>query len=159
MEATWRPMGIGSYRGTAEPLPVQEQIDLLKRVRKIIQEEPKRLDMSVWGLKQGQGMEDLLVSDLFQWPACGTIACLAGWLVLATESTEAESWRKFLSDGGMVDAVDRKYKGGRVPEVAAALLGMHVDDTPFFKTKWDYADVDEWIGTQIQIREAQVAGA
>lgn len=149
-------MNTAFFRGTARALPIQEQINLLKRVRKIIQEEPRRLNMSTWGLKR---RNDWGLDSLIDWPACGTVACIAGWIILGAEGEHAAAWDNFLEKSfnhGLTAPTYNKYRG-RVSEVAAELIGMQVDDTPFLAIDWTPADVDSWLEMQIKNREALVA--
>ena len=69
-----------------KPIPrskAKNAYDLLTDVRTAIVEEPKRLDMS-WWVFRGRRLAKLLSSRrrATEAPACGTIACAAGWTVL-----------------------------------------------------------------------------
>ena len=46
---------------------------LLSEIRKLILEEPKRYDQTAWRYKWPVGCQEA--------PACGTTACVAGWVV------------------------------------------------------------------------------
>ena len=46
-------------------------VDLLRRVQQLIQEEPRRLSMDTFGC------DGLSGPDV---PACGTVACIGGWI-------------------------------------------------------------------------------
>jgi hypothetical protein len=71
-------------------------VTILRTVAKAILEEPKRYNQRVW-----------LATDSYDsalaFPACGTVACIAGWTCLVT--------------GANPDAYD-------VPQVAAKILGL-----------------------------------
>lgn len=56
--------------------------DLLQDVKKVILEEPLRLDMSIVCLR-GEGIS----LDILK-PACGTVGCLAGWVLVLTGRTK-----------------------------------------------------------------------
>lgn len=56
------------------PKPLKPSaVKLLERVIAHIEEEPKRFDIAQWGYKK---------SKLVDGPACGTVACIAGWTLL-----------------------------------------------------------------------------
>lgn len=65
-------------RITSETITVQA---LLTEIRRLILEEPKRLSMSAWvSMFQGETVNAYGASKLKAGlPACGTVACLAGW--------------------------------------------------------------------------------
>lgn len=117
-------------------------VKLLKKVRKLIAEEPRRLNMSYWGIK---------VKDMAEKPSsappCGTIACLAGWTILAAHPKR--EWTKlFHGIEGLIPI------GGHYPrdvgDEAAKLLGFaDRQDCPFGNLHWDVSDVLAWIDRQI----------
>ncbi len=49
---------------------------LLRKIKRLILAKPKRLDMGDW-IKAFHG--EILNTDVHQVPACGTVACVAGW--------------------------------------------------------------------------------
>jgi hypothetical protein len=111
-------------------------IELLKKVRKFIADEPRRLNMGEWGRRK----TPCKVTD----PPCDTVACLAGWTVLA--SKEETEW-----DGLFV--TPRVGTGRFLPASteaeAARLLGESVWKLPFWRTEWGVPEVLAWIDAQI----------
>jgi hypothetical protein len=59
---------------------------VLEFVLRLVKEEPKRLNMSDWTLMFKDRVKDPRVKEA---PACGTVACLAGWVTIATTGEEA----------------------------------------------------------------------
>ncbi len=51
-------------------------VELLLKVKAVILEEPRRIDMNDWGSTWDQSEAGRLGRDL---PPCGTTACIAGW--------------------------------------------------------------------------------
>lgn len=51
-------------------------IELLRKVQEQIMAEPKRLNMQFFIMKRENSK-----NYLRQWPACGTVGCIAGWTV------------------------------------------------------------------------------
>lgn len=77
--------------------------DLLGRVRDVILEEPKRYDQGIWAANLTDYDEVYGLNNTF--PACGTIACVAGWTSV-------------LVDG------PGYYRGAQVEWRAKTLLGL-----------------------------------
>jgi hypothetical protein len=107
---------------------------LLKVVNTIL-EEPRRLDMSDWGTKYSKQALKLATTPLTEdpeqefleereMPACGTVACLAGWTLVTLMP------RKRLKDLLAAENKGRDPKKaplvfpGRTPDLAAELLGL-----------------------------------
>jgi hypothetical protein len=108
-------------------------VKLLKKVRKVIAEEPRRLLMRTWGRHVDKRLKDS--------PPCGTVACLAGWTVLA-----AHPRLKFR--GSLHSAIESK-KQTPIIEYAANLLGIDEDNCPFLEMSWEAPRVLAWIDAQI----------
>ncbi len=53
--------------------------DLVSDVIACITQDPRRLDLTVW---IGRRPEPPTALEAAAWPACGTVACVAGWIVL-----------------------------------------------------------------------------
>lgn len=87
-----------------------EIVRLLRRVEKRILEEPKRFDMDLWGSKQ-------VGPDA---PACGTVACIAGWAGL---DGLKPARLKRLSDAGVYR---RGHRGA--DKIGKLLQPFRVDD-------------------------------
>lgn len=117
-------------------------VKLLKKVRKLIAEEPKRLEMATWGFNKSHWKAQ--GRDL---PPCGTVACLAGWTILA--ATPKTGWRKFFRLDGSISAYFRSQEKTTVPDEAAKLLGISLDNCPFWNSNWGSGEVLAWIDRQI----------
>jgi len=65
----------------AEHLPAlittRDPIEILRAVARAIHEEPRRYDQSIWMNTEAE--------DVDYPPACGTVACIAGWTLLLTQ--------------------------------------------------------------------------
>ena len=114
-------------------------VRLLKKVRKLIAEEPRRLQMQTWG----QDVEQTYPSDP-QKPPCGTVACIAGWTILAAQPQA--TWKRWLRGGYLIN---RFRTDDAIIKRAAELLGMKPDDCPFFEWDWKAPEVLAWIDRQI----------
>lgn len=125
-------------------------VKLLKKVRKLIQEEPRRMRMSSWGRKTDG-------SDISNPPPCGTVACLAGWTVLA--AVPKSRWKKLFAAGylrvRMKHVPYHENYSNPIPFRAAKLLGMDVSQCPFDQTRWGAAEVLAWIDKEIAKAEAK----
>ena len=59
--------------------------DLLADVQQRIEEEPTRLDMRTWVImRDGERLPDVFATPRAT-PACGTVACLGGWMAIRTK--------------------------------------------------------------------------
>lgn len=80
--------------------------ELLDEVKALILEEPKRYDQGVWLVES----EEEAAGHGLLLPACGTVACVAGWVVLLKASgTDYDSIQDRARDIlglGWVDSVD-----------------------------------------------------
>lgn len=61
---------------------------VLEFVVKLVEDDPKRLDMSTWvSAYQGESrLQQCYKIPEQNMPDCGTVACLAGWVCLVTET-------------------------------------------------------------------------
>jgi hypothetical protein len=60
-------------------------VALLKKVKKHILAEPKRINMNTWGRDSDEGEPQ---------PACGTVGCIAGWIVfLSKPKSKWDFWK------------------------------------------------------------------
>lgn len=84
--------------------------DLLGEVRALILAEPKRYDQSTY-IERGSG-----VTDDREFPACGTVGCVAGWVATLKRKTQ--------------------FDGPSTPKIAAKILGLTDDQ------RWDLFDGD-----------------
>lgn len=69
-------------------------LDAIRFVRKIVKREPRRMDMENWmSLYAGKRVRHngvfLTTTRMDDPPACGTVACVAGWINIATGHPEA----------------------------------------------------------------------
>jgi hypothetical protein len=116
-------------------------VKLLRKVRKLIAEEPARLGMEYWGIK----VKDMIVKPKDP-PPCGTVACLAGWTVLAARPKK--EWPKMFYEGQGI--VGPGQYGQMIADKAATLLGFESrNDCPFHETTWGVRQVLNWIDEQI----------
>lgn len=71
--------------------------EMLSQVAKLIEREPKRYDQESW--IRYLYKKDTYVGSPRQWPACGTIACVAGWVeVLRTSPRRTSKYDKGVSN-------------------------------------------------------------
>lgn len=84
--------------------------DLLTDVVKAVLAEPKRLNMGRWLL-----VTKTQLMGISRVPSCGTVGCLAGWLVTLTAPPAK---RRFLAETG-----NRGIELSTVPHAAAQVLG------------------------------------
>src|SRR5258708_2938544 len=100
-------------------------VELLKKVRDKIADEPRRLVMDLWGAK----VVNLTAENRPQFPpACGTVACLAGWAVLCARPELEEK----LSDRTLNSYLH--FEENRdIENTAADLLGIPRRDCPFWR--------------------------
>jgi len=116
-------------------------VKLLKKVRKLIAEDPRRLNMEYWGIR----VKDMYFKPLNP-PPCGTIACLAGWTILA--ATPEEEWPSLFHGWTGLCWVDRS--GQNIADKAAALLGFkNRHALPFGEVMWGADEVIAWIDRQL----------
>ena len=112
-------------------------VPLLRKIKRHIQEEPRRLKMRFWGRKVdplGRGK-----------PPCGTQACLAGWAVLL--SIPRKEWdRTIQSWQPQPDAGEAKQPDNK----AARLMGVPVRKCPFYQTRMSARGVIKWIDKKIE---------
>lgn len=142
-------------------------INKLQKVLEYIKEEPKRLDMGVWGLrlnpsdkflklKLTQDSPATAMSSVSELPPCGTAACLAGTVVLLfapkrqlkgllNEETETEF---VLDKKGAKKTVDHTYCtfGDDTSDVAEVLLEItHAQaQALFYPGNWPQAAKGEY---------------
>lgn len=114
---------------------------LLRKVKALIVAEPRRLSMGAWGI---QFQKDTVKESRYL-PPCGTVACLAGWAVLA--STPKKNWsRRFVSKGHPGAG---NLKAGTARK-AQKLLGLSdAEAEVFYRNRWTTARVIKWIDKQL----------
>ena len=110
----------------------QDHIDRLRAVQAIVNEHPYAVEMAAYFVVTPSGLADRNAWHPDHEPHCGTVACIAGWLVAieagvlnATEDERTEM------DAFMSDGVD-------VHDEAAKLIGdAEYNAHPlFFETSW-----------------------
>lgn len=77
-------------RSALAPLPrtkAKTPIGILKAVAKAILEEPRRYNQQDWGSRY----DAATVKRDATLPACGTVACVAGWVTVLTRPTRVEN--------------------------------------------------------------------
>jgi hypothetical protein len=83
---------------------------IMEYVLKIIEAEPKRLKMRTWtSLFKGFGYWTPKRPN--QVPACGTVACLAGWITIATTGEEAHGSSRTMTILGLNDYEHVEVRG------------------------------------------------
>lgn len=101
-------------------------VDLLEEVKHHILEEPKRLNMRWFGVRVE--FNDVVALDRF--PACGTVACIAGWAIILSKPGLAKDGASF------VEAMRSAEESG------AVLLGITLGKAQrlFYTVEWPWAE-------------------
>jgi hypothetical protein len=89
-------------------------ITRLQAVKQHILEEPRRLNMFVWGIKTNPE----LAKQFQHLPPCGTVGCIAGWTLLLF-GPPIEELTEFRNDDGSFE-----LGGSRIVDQAANLLEL-----------------------------------
>lgn len=88
-------------------------VKLLRKVKKHILEEPKRLYMRSYVRKRGEGI-GLITSDTHRrraFPRCGTAACIAGWsLILSGKEIDSTQGYRVEACELIGIPVDKSYR-------------------------------------------------
>lgn len=122
---------------------MKPNVKLLKKVRKLIAAEPRRLKMLGWGWRYTEADDIYFNPGIL--PPCRTVCCLAGNILLANASTKKQRDRLFRPSGEMRDGVGPKAIARR----AAKLIRIDVAACPFWKFGWRAPDVLAWLDRQI----------
>src|SRR2546429_330178 len=97
--------------------------------------------MHYWGIRV-----EYMHSKPLNPPACGTVACLAGWTILA--ATPKKQWAKLFH--GWTGLCSANQSGQEIADKATALLGFKSrHDLPFSEICWGADEVLVWIDEQI----------
>jgi len=75
-------------------------VELLRKVKRHILDEPRRLVMGSWVLNRASGKTYYEHGHLVQFPKCGTVACIAGWTSIlggATKVKEIDGYPPFVA--------------------------------------------------------------
>ena len=81
-------------------------VELLKKVKEAILSEPKRLGMEVWATSSYRN--DGPFEEEGAMPACGTVACIAGWVAIFSlgaghlDDLSLDDREKVVVDAGLV---------------------------------------------------------
>jgi hypothetical protein len=108
---------------------------LLKKIRKLILEEPKRLDMRDW-VKALSGNKDVWTKPSAL-PACGTVACMAGWGAVLLRPTNVE--RHELSRSA--ESVLTKLIGFNRPWWPSPITDGLFSNSP----RWEFGEVENYL--------------
>lgn len=139
---------------TVKALSLSTQLRVLRRVRKIITAVPTRLDMGHWGQRLTRQSMEFRADP----PECGTVACLAGWIVLASQGRNKKDWWHFFGrEKDLMKKTMKKYEMS-VPDVAGELLDLDWDSrSAFQETDADVPFAVQWLDIRIREREATLA--
>lgn len=102
---------------------------ILSRVKALIFEEPKRLDMDQWGFRSSDSA-----------PACGTVACIAGWADLVAAPALETGLKRAWSPDGKKRLRGEVFLPRNVPGKASKLLGLREELTSrmFYVGYWPF---------------------
>lgn len=95
-------------------------VELLRQTQTAILEEPKRVNMRMWALTQSYQKE------LGQEPPCGTVGCIAGWIVSITQNLRG----------------DKLAENMNIEGTATRLLGFpsfYETEILFYLSRWPWA--------------------
>lgn len=113
---------------------------ILRKVLDYIKQEPRRLQMGVWGQILPEGTDTVEGADDANQPAppCGTVACLAGTCLLVTKAGT-----DFLEQNGAVKTRGNKHYVDfppGTPEEAMRILGISESKAKklFYFSEWSF---------------------
>jgi hypothetical protein len=124
-----------THRRTVMNKLSDKAVEILREVQKKITEEPRRLSMGDWGF----ALPKSTAAANIHLPPCGTVACIAGHVVLSTPI--GRTWLTecgiSVNEKGEVLTFDRHFPGG-AQEVAAWILGLtdHQSSELFYNDYW-----------------------
>lgn len=124
-------------------------VKLLRQVKRHIQEEPKRLNMSEWGTLA-------LYLPKNRRPACGTVACIAGWACLLNQPELIGVSRK--NKQKVRTFVQLMFNASGI---AQALLGLTPDEGGrlFHVTNWPEEFKYQYWNAEQSASEAKITAA
>jgi hypothetical protein len=140
------------------PMLSPRAVEILRTVQKRITEEPRRLYMEDWGLKVSPEFDNN--------PPCGTVACIAGHVMLLTPEG-----RQYLKDMHDLDVTEkgvmlgeetvRRGFGSEAGDFAKNLLGLTSEQvaTLFFADRWPQPFHEMWLEAHGHEAEVKVANA
>jgi hypothetical protein len=115
----------------------QINVELLRRVKKHILAEPKRMWMNKWLIQNRDTLEDL---DL-KIPDCGTVGCISGWGAFLVEGPGAATYMRMDLFGLNDDQAYRLFvPGGWPPEFRTRLNKLKPQGRAYAQTVADYID-------------------
>jgi hypothetical protein len=101
--------------------------ELIKQIIDIIEDEPKRLEMSTWVLNPLKSQ---------QAPSCGTTGCIAGWAVMLNLRRDAVLAKRKIDAEKIYDRLNKRNKD--MEGEGMRLLGLPYDIAPtvFYYDQW-----------------------
>lgn len=135
----------------------KEQIALLRKVKRHILRKPSRLRMNNWIVKAepnssvtlGEGWGEPTNVKI---PSCGTVGCIAGWIVLLSNNNLDNSNNYSIKSDG-------KCKVFSAQQEATILLGFkYVPTELFFVSDWPYQKREEYFNSTSQTQRAKIVG-
>lgn len=81
-------------RTTSEPdfKLTPRSIKILKYLKDHFREEPRRLYMHTWSVKRGKDYGGAMIPDDIDFPPCGTVGCIAGWICMLYGEKKEPHW-------------------------------------------------------------------
>lgn len=137
-------------------------VKLLRKVQKHILEEPRRIDMGLWGAAQSPVLGD----DPRYVPACGTAGCIAGWAIILSQPPAARA--KLLKHGREIEskAMEREERiektlGRNPARTAKALLKITptMCDILFHEGRWPMPFAPDWLAAETPRQTAKRVAA
>ena len=107
---------------------------LLRKVKKVVLEEPRRLDMANWI------QTNMTALPAEERPPCGTVACIAGWAI-------------------HLSGVDPALTPGAYSEIANGLLGLDEDQGRrlYYTGSWPESFDEAYHAAETAQERAQIA--
>ena len=104
----------------------RKAVTLLRKVKRHILAEPKRIAMRVWRIEK-RGIANRSVLKI---PSCGTVACIGGWVEVLSKTTK-EAWDILGLAGAQQAELFFDYKLQRAPRqqtpAHARAVADHID--------------------------------
>jgi hypothetical protein len=104
-------------------------VELLKKIKEHILEEPRRLHMDNFVCR--------VPVDSPKNPPCGTVACIAGWAVILSRPEDS------------LESIWEDIHGNWEWEACKAMGIPEDNSVPFYEFDWKVDDVVRWIDEQI----------
>lgn len=128
-------------------------VELLRKIQAAVIQEPKRLYMDKWIMIEGDAAEPGDMAEIIEYPACGTVGCIAGWAVILNDQK-----------GNSVKNTARKFLAGiflRTSQLAKEALDLEHDAAGrlFYVHYWPTKYAQDYSHTQDPVEKAKVAVA